>query len=171
MKPIFIISGEKGSGKTTFLLNILSLMQKEGFAVGGFLALHEIESDRYLIKNIKTNEKSLLMQRIAAFELRPNHFKFFPAGVEMGINSMKEILNTPTDIAIIDEIGGYELRGELWSRSFTRLVNSSVPLLFTVKDRLIDKVIAKWRIEPSLIFTPADFIDYNGAFERMKKFF
>lgn len=169
MKPIFIISGEKGSGKTNFLLDILAQLQMNGFEAGGFVALHELQSDCYQIKNIKTNKESPLMQRVATFDKRPNHFKFFPEGVEMGNNCIKELLNHPPDIAIVDEIGGYELRGELWSSGFKQLVESFVPLLFTVKERLFDKVVVKWDIEPSLVFSPADFSNLDEAFERMKK--
>jgi nucleoside-triphosphatase THEP1 len=169
LKSIFIVSGEKESGKTTFLINILSLLQLNGFLAGGFVALHNIESDCYEIKDVKTNETTPLMQRVASFEERPHHFKFFPKGVEMGNDCMKRLLIHPPDIAMIDEIGGYELRGKLWSSSFTQLVESPIPLIFTVKDRLLDKVVAKWRVEPSHIFSSACFNDTDKAFKLIKR--
>lgn len=168
MKSIFIVSGEKESGKTTFLINILSLLQLNGFLVGGFVALHDIESDFYEIKDVKTNETTPLMQRVASFEERPHHFKFFPKGVEKGNDCMKRLLIHPPDIAMIDEIGGYELRGKLWSSSFAQLVESSIPLIFTVKDRLLDKVVAKWNIEPCYVFNSTDFNDPDIAFKLIK---
>ncbi len=168
MKPIFIVSGEKESGKTTFLIKILSLLQMDSFVVRGFVALHEVELDCYQIKDVKTNEVSPLMQRIANFEKRPHHFKFFSEGVEMGNDCIKELLEQTPDIAIVDEIGGYELRGKLWSSSFTQLVESSVPLIFSVKEKLLDKVVEKWNIEPSYIFSSADFNDPDSAFQRIK---
>ena len=170
MKSIFIIAGKKGSGKTTFLINILTLLQTNGFVVGGFVVRHELNSDSYQIKNIITNEESSLMQRVGTFEQRPNHFKFYPEGVEVGINCIKELLVQPPDIAIIDEIGGYELAGELWSRSFTELVESSFPLIFTAKAKLLEEVVKKWKIKPTIIFHPADFGDPQNAFERVKSF-
>ena len=170
MKLIFTVTGEKESGKTTFLIDILSLLQMNGFVVGGFVALHEVESDCYQIKDVKTNKMFPLMQRVAGFEKRPHHFKFFSQGVEMGNNCIRELLEHPPDIAIVDEIGGYELRGKLWCSSFTQLLESSIPLIFTVKERLLDKVIEKWRMEATLVFRSADFTNPNEAFERMKKF-
>ena len=80
MKPIFIISGEKESGKTSFLIDILALLQADGFVVGGFVALHDLQPDCYQIKDVKTNEQSPLMQRIASYDKRPNHFKLFAEG-------------------------------------------------------------------------------------------
>lgn len=170
MKPIFIISGKKKSGKTTFLIKILSLLQMNGFLVGGFVALHDVASDCYQIRDIKTNEVSPLMQRVATYERRPYHFKFFPEGVEMGNDCIKELLAHPPNIAIVDEIGGYELRGKLWSNNFTQLVESSVPLIFTVKEKLLDKVVEKWEIETSHVFVSTDFNDPDKAFKLIKSF-
>ena len=146
------------------------MLQTNNFAVGGFVALREIVSDCYQIKNIKTNKESPLMQRIATFNKRPYHFKFFPEGVEKGNDCIEELLMHPPDIAIIDEIGAFELRGKLWSSSFTQLVESPVPLIFTVKPRLLDKVVAKWNIEPTLVFSPPSFSNPDEAFEQMKGF-
>lgn len=168
MKPIFIISGDKGSGKSTFLLEILAQLQLNGFVVGGFIASHELELDCYFIKNIKSNQESPLMQRVATFEKRPNHFKFFPEGVEMGNNCIKEILGNPPDIAIVDEIGGYELAGELWSDGFTQLVESPTPLIFTTKAKHLERVIKRWEIEPTIVFRPIDFDDSQKEFKRIK---
>ena len=170
LKPVFIVSGEKESGKTTFLINILSLLQTNGFVVGGFVALHEKDADCYQIKDIKTNKVASLMQRVASFEKRPYHFKFFSQGVEMGNNCIEELLVHPPDIVIVDEIGGYELRGKLWSSSFTQLVESSVPMIFSVKESLLDKVMAKWSISPSHLFSSADFNNPGKAFECIKRF-
>lgn len=171
MKPIFIISGDKGSGKSTFLLEILAQLQLNGFVVGGFIASHELELDCYFIKNIKSGEESPLMQRVATFDKRPNHFKFFPEGVEMGNNCIKELLVHSPDIAIIDEIGGYELAGELWSSGFSQLIKSSIPLIFTTKAKHLEGVVKKWEIEPTIVFHPTDFNDSQKAYERIKRFF
>ena len=170
LKPIFIISGEKGSGKTIFLIDVLALLQMNGFMVGGFVSYHEFQSDCYHIKNIQTNEELPLMQRVATFDQRPNHFKFFPEGVALGNNCIKKLLAQPPDIAIVDEIGGYELAGELWSSSFTQLVESSVPLIFTTKAKQLEAVMKKWSIKPTLVFHDADFGNPQKAVEQMTRF-
>ena len=141
-----------------------------GFVAGGLVALHDIDSDLYQVKDVKTNEVFPLMQRVASFEKRPHHFKFFPEGIEMGNNCIKKLLMYPPDIAIVDEIGGYELRGELWSSSFTQLIDSSIPLMFSVKDRLLGKVLSKWNIEPTHVFSSADFNNPKEAFVRIKSY-
>ena len=168
LKSIFITSGEKESGKTTFLIDIIALLEMNGFVARRFRGVHDIESDCYQIKDVKTNEASPLMQRVASFEKHPHHFKFFPEGVEMGNSCIKELLIHHPDIAVVDEIGGFELRGKLWSSSFTQLIDSSIPLIFSVKDRLLDKVLSKWNIEPTHVFSSADFSESDKAFKRIE---
>lgn len=169
MKPIFIISGDKGRGKSTFLIDILSLLQMDGFIVSGFVALHSFESDYYMIKNVANNEESLIMQRVADYKKRPDHFKIFPEGLEKGLTWIEELLDQSPNLAVIDEIGGYELRGMLWSSAFTRLVESDIPLIFTVKTKHLDEVLKKWNIDPSIIFNSDDFDNSKKAFEKVKK--
>lgn len=169
MKSIFIISGDKGSGKSTFLLNILFLLKTDGFLVEGFIAVHNIDSDSYLIKNVATNEESLIMQRVAGFEKRPDHFKIFTKGVEKGLIWIEEVLEQSPDIAVIDEIGGYELQGRLWSDGFTRLAESCVPLILTVKTKHLHEVVKKWNVNAAIIFYPDDFGNPKKAFEKVKR--
>ena len=169
MKLTLIISGEKGSGKTTFVNNLIGHIKSSGLIVGGFIASHEFLSDCYFIKNLKTNEKTLLMKRVATHDKRPNHFKLYAKGVEMGNNCINNLLEQPPDMAIIDEIGRYELDGELWNISFTKLIESSIPLIFTTKANLLDEVVEKWSIKPTIIFQVEDFDDSQKAFERIKK--
>lgn len=167
MKPIFIISGEKNSGKTTFLLNIISLLRYNNFSTAGFVSLHDYQTDSYEIKDLSSNEHYPLMKRIASFEKRPHHFKFFQDGIEIGNECMKEILVNFPNIAVIDEIGRFELSGELWSDNFTQLVNSSIPLIFTTKSKLLNEVLEKWDISPTIIFSSVDFTNHQKAFKQI----
>lgn len=169
LNAIIIISGDKGSGKSTFLIEILSLLQTEGFAVKGFVALKNYECDSYTIKNVATHEEALLLQRVSGFEKFPDHFKIFPEGVEKGLDWIEEILEQSPGIAVIDEIGGYELQGMLWSNGFTRLVESGIPLIFTVKTKHLNKVVRKWNISGPIIFDAHDFGNPRTAFEKVKE--
>lgn len=170
MNPIFIISGHKSSGKTTFLLNVMTLLKSEGYTVGGFVALHNFDADNYLIKEINTNKQILLMQRIAHFEQRPHHFELFRKGVDFGNNCIKDLLIDPPNIAALDEIGRYELFGELWSSGFTKLIESHIPLIFTTKEKYIEEVVKRWKIDPTLVFYPSDFDKPQEVTERIKRF-
>ena len=169
LKTIIIISGDKGSGKSTFLLDVLSLLKNEGVVVKGFVAIHEFENDSYLIKNVATNEEALILQRVGGYEKRPCHFKIFEKGVEKGSGWIEDILKHSPNIAVIDEIGGYELDGKLWSNGFTRLVESDIPLIFTVSTKHLEQVVKKWNIDSSIIFDSDDFGDPNKKKKKIKE--
>ena len=169
LKTIIVISGDKGSGKSTFLLEVLSLLRNDGVVVKGFAAIHEFETDSYLIKNVATNEEALILRRVGGYEKRPYHFHIFEEGVEKGSDWIEDILEKSPDIAVIDEIGGYELDGKLWSNGFTRLVESDIPIIFTVSTKHLEQVIKKWDIDASIIFNSDDFSDPIKAFEKVKE--
>ena len=167
MKPIFMIIGEKGSGKTSCLLQLINMLQDSGLTVGGFISMHDIENDTYSIKNITTGQIVTLMQRVGTFEQQPFHFKLFPDGMELGNNWINILIDHPQCIAVIDEIGSYELSGALWCKGFTQLVNSNLPLIFTCKIKYQEKIMEKWKIEPTAIFNPNDFSNLPKAFEQI----
>ena len=167
MKPVFIITGEKSSGKTTFLLDLSKMLQQKGYEVGGFVARHDLITDSYILCNLQTNHEVLLMQQIAPFHQSRYHFELFPDGVEAGKNWINAILQKPLQLVVIDEIGRYELAGELWYEGFTNLINSSIPVLFTAKTKHLKIIVEKWKIEPVAIFHPPDFINTKKAFAQI----
>ncbi|SMO54449.1 Nucleoside-triphosphatase THEP1 [Saccharicrinis carchari] len=167
MKPIFIIAGEKGSGKTSFLLQLINLLETKRRIVAGFVSAHDLKSDIYSIKNIQTHQKVNLMERVDSFHQRPHHFKLFTNAVEVGNNWINTLLKTPPHIGIIDEIGSYELMEELWAKSFTQLIKSPLPIIFTCKKKHLKAILEKWNIEPKAVFYPHDFNDPLKAFKQI----
>lgn len=170
MKPIFIVAGEKGSGKTTFLLHLLTMLQKKEFKIGGFVALHNFEDDSYSIKNVATNKEIPLMQREVPLEQEFSSFELFPESVTAGSNWINELLLHPPDVVAIDEIGRFELMGDLWSKGFTKLVKSKMPLIFTTKTKYVEQILKKWNIIPALVFDSSDFEHPQKAFDQMMRF-
>ncbi len=167
-EPIFIIAGEKQSGKTSFLLQLLRMLDNAGLTTAGFVSLHQPADDSYTLRNIQTQEEARLMQRIAGFKEHPHHFELFPEGIKTGMHWIQQILDKHPDIAVIDEIGSYELSGELWCEDFTRLVNAPSSLIFTTKTKHVEAIMERWDIEPAAIFYPDDFAFPEQAFEQIK---
>lgn len=143
------------------------MLRSNNFSTAGFISLHDYQTDSYEIKDLSSNEQYPLMKRIASFEKRPYHFKFSQDGVEIGNRCMKKILMNPPNIAVLDEIGRFELSGKLWSDNFTQLVNSSIPLIFTTKSKLLNEVLEKWNIYPTIIFSSIDFANHQKAFKQI----
>lgn len=167
-KPVFIIAGEKKSGKTSFLLHLLHMFSDANLLAAGFVSLHRFADDSYAIRNIQTGEEVRLMQRIATFENRPHHFTIYPEGEKAGLQWIQMLVNNPPQLAVIDEIGSYELLGKLWWEGFSELVNAPVSLIFTTKTKHVKAIMERWNIEPSAIFYPEDFNHPEKAFNHMK---
>jgi nucleoside-triphosphatase THEP1 len=163
MKSVFIITGEKKSGKTLFLKNIIPLLQQKGLVTGGFLALHHEDTDSYSIKNIQTSEEVLLMKRRFPPQPRPEHFQIMQEGFMAGSNWLNQCLNIPPSLIAMDEIGYYELEGMVWHNQFSTLVKSSIPLIFTVNIKNLSAIIEQWNLIPTTIFYPNNFQHIKNA--------
>lgn len=168
-KPVFIIAGERQSGKTSFLLHLLHKLANADVAIAGFVSMHQPADDSYTIQNIQTQEEVRLMQRIGTFEQRPHHFELHPEGVETGLHWIQQLLKHPPRLAVVDEIGVYELSGKLWSEGFTQLVNAQIPLIFSTKIKHVKVIMERWSIEPAAIFYPDYFNNPEEAFNQIKK--
>src|SRR6056297_931633 len=106
---IFIIAGPKGSGKTTFQHQVTANLIQTGIKIKGFLAIHDFQADSYSIFNIETHQKLPLAQRIDECKYSKNPFRFNRSTIEQGQEWINDIINHPPDLAVIDEIGIYEL--------------------------------------------------------------
>ncbi len=167
-KSIFIVAGEKQSGKTSFLLQLLLLLANNDLTANGFVSHRQPVDDSYTIQNIQTREEIKLMQRVGTFEQRPDHFELYPEGVKTGLQWIEQLLENPPRLAVIDEIGIYELSGKLWSEGFTRLVNAPFSLIFTTKSKHVKAIVERWNIEPAAVFYPNDFSHPEKAFNQIK---
>lgn len=166
---IFITTGPRGSGKTTFQHQVTERLQQEGFQVKGFLAFHNFEKDSYSIYNLQTHETLPLAQKIPSLKHTKDPFRFDTHALKQGKEWIENILHELPDLAVIDEIGIYELRGKVWSSMFTRLCNSSVPLFFTAKLKLLPQILKKWELKPDRIFYPEDFQNLKYAAEQISE--
>ena len=108
------------------------------------------------------------MQRVGTFEQRPHHFELHPEGVKTGLHWIQELLKYPPQLAVMDEIGVYELSGKLWSEGFTHLVNTPIPLIFSTKTKHVKVIMERWNIEPAGVFYPDDFDNPEKAFNQIK---
>ncbi len=160
---IFIATGPRGSGKTTFQYQVAESLQQEGFQVKGFLAFHDFQKDSYSIYNLQTHETLPLAQKLSSLKHTEDPFRFDTHALKQGKEWIEDILNELPDLAVIDEIGIYELRGKVWSTMFTRLCNSSVPLFFTAKLKLLPQILKEWELKPTHIFYPEDFQNLKYA--------
>lgn len=157
MKAIFVISGEKQTGKTCFLQKLVSLLADAGYRLKGFYAWHDKVADSYFIKNIQTGEKELLMTRTTPQREKPGQFQIHEDGIRTGIAWIEAAKKDSSSVLVVDEIGLFELKGMVWHDLFSDAVKSPKSFLFTTKTKLLPEVLAKWKIHPTAVFYPPDF--------------
>jgi len=147
---VYIISGGKGSGKTTKCLEIAQKIKGGGYRIGGFIAPGTIEDamrNKIQLQNLQTNEVIEFAQR----EVRENWqliqpFYFNPKAILVG----EEWLRTQqqnSDFLFIDEIGKFDVDGKIWGPVLLELLYSSTPLVLTIRDLFVEEVIRHFKIE------------------------
>ncbi len=146
-KPVFIITGETRSGKTTFLTNIINSLQENNVKVGGIISQgydKNGERSHFEIKNIITGEKTLLCDRIPSKEkINTGRFFFYPKGIEFGTKAINDAVSQ-SDLIVIDEIGPLELKGKGWYEVIDKALKANKPMIWVVRKKIIDKVLNAW---------------------------
>ena len=149
---VFIVTGERRGGKTTFLTDLVERLNEMNFSADGILAIASSGEEMpasYTMKHITTGKLTPICDRneVADWE-RIGPFYFNPAAIDTGnaILTNPEILNS--DLVIIDEIGKFEIDGMIWANSVSWLLSKSTcPLILSVRDTFTDQVIEKWGLQ------------------------
>jgi nucleoside-triphosphatase len=156
---VFIITGEQGAGKTTRLTEIVELLKPVFPDIFGFYAFGEWEDGLrklFHIVDIQKGESHLLCTRKGRTANSRGAFVFIQQTIEKGEKIVLEGINQKGGLAIIDEIGRFELEGKVWYNIFNKLIISNFPVLITVRENTLEKVIRYFGIEHPVIFTLAE---------------
>jgi nucleoside-triphosphatase len=102
---IVLISGERGTGKTTVCRKVVAHAKAAGHACGGLLTLRGDETDQRIVVDVHTDEMRPLT--VTEGGVRQGRFLFDPAALEWGTDALTRSL--PCDLLVIDEIGPLEI--------------------------------------------------------------
>jgi nucleoside-triphosphatase len=156
---VFILSGAQGAGKTTSLLQLLSELEKRQVALYGFVALGYWERgqrSRFDLVDIRTKKKKLLCinQSRDGF-WKQGRFYFNQEAVEWGLGLLPK---KNIGLAVLDEVGRFELDGGVWAPLVERLLKNGNHVLMVVRDVFVQDVMAKFGIvNPLLIKLNEDY--------------
>jgi len=175
---VIIITGNIQEGKTTYLIEMLALLEKKNIKVDGFIAkgIHD-ENGRigYDLEHILDGESCVYIRnKFSKGWVRYGKYYFNPKGEEFGKRILESIYSAGIDLLVIDEIGPVELKGRGWAEQVERLVNtSSNTQLWVVRKPLLKKVIRQWNIGDILVLdvstdTPKMSIDDVVSFIKNK---
>lgn len=152
-KNILLLTGGTGSGKTMTLKKILSRLESSGIPAGGmlapgrFLASGEKEFDLELIPG---PDRYFLSTRIQYTGWQAiGGFRFNPEAVEAGLRHLRSLPQKQFHLYLLDEIGPFELDGLLWAPVIPDLLETSTPMIWTVRTRIVDRVREQWNLDES----------------------
>ena len=148
---IFIITGEVGSGKTTFIQDLVITLNQNRINVSGIYAPRVFENGAitgYDIVNINNGarEKFLRVEGDNSLQ-KVGRYKIFPEGLAFGLQALTPDDKAAKDFIIIDEVGPLELQDKGWAaRACDLLDNNDCCILIVVRQSIVDQVIEKWHI-------------------------
>ncbi len=152
----FIITGRQGEGKTTKLLEVIRKLKEKGVDIFGFTAPGEWESglrSRFYIQNILSGKSHLLCERQVTPHASKDQFVFTKDTLKAGTRWITQGLKQQKKIAVIDEIGWFELEDKVWYPAFKKLLDNNTPALITVREKLLQPVIEKFNLAQPVIFS------------------
>jgi nucleoside-triphosphatase len=122
---ILVVTGKRGSGKTTYCQKMVDLYRSGMFKIAGLLSLrryHNLERTGIIVKNLESEDTRLLASlvkgEVEGLRLGPWHFD--PLVLDWGNRILKNI--KATDLLVIDELGPLEFRRQSgWTASFDLL--------------------------------------------------
>ena len=160
--PVFILSGGRGTGKTTTLEEIVRLLRSDGIEPRGFLSpVVRDHDDRlgYDLQVLGNGARIPLARRgspeaaSTAGAMRAGSFTFFPDAIRAGRTELDGARTRTTALIIIDEVGPLELQGLGWAPALLPLIIARThPLVLVVRPSLVPEVCARWNFEPAKIW-------------------
>ncbi len=157
VQRVFIVSGSRSEGKTTFTKKITDELKIHNVAVGGILSarvMQETVTGGYNLVDIENGKTEIfLRQDEEAWTEKIGKFRINPKGIEMGAAILNPERLFDKKLVVIDEIGMLELDNKGWSGCLQELIKASKNhILITVRDTLIREVIEKWGLTNTIIF-------------------
>ena len=154
-----VISGARGSGKTTEASRLVEEFRDRGLRVGGVLSLHEHpgdpEREGYRFRFLTTGEELPYARRSPEPTPPSRRFRFDPAAFERARAELEAARGT---VVVIDECGPLEARGEgLWVPLARLWREPARTVVITVRASLIERFLVRLGpapVEPRIVRLP-----------------
>ena len=153
---ILLLTGGAGSGKSSVLKTIYQKLISAGLDAAGILS-----PGRYLdsgekefdLELVPCGKKYFLSSRNSHPEWKAiGNFWFNPIAVEAGLRHLNELNPEKCDLYIIYEVGPFELDGKIWAPAIPDLMDKGIPMIWTLRQSILDQVCEKWRIaDPTIV--------------------
>lgn len=131
---VVIWAGARHSGKTTTLVRLTEAARQNGISVGGFLAPSRYRQNDLVgfdIEHIVSGQRIPLALRTYHLGV-PGVFNFLESGLNRGHEILCQLVDQQPRLAIVDEFGPLEIKGENWRHDVDTLMHAFSGLLLLV---------------------------------------
>ena len=155
-QQVFILTGDTGTGKSTFLADLSAILKGLDLHIGGFIARAgrgPAAARSYELMDL-ASARNLPLASGDPGEgwIKTGGFYFNPEALRLGNHILLDPDIDKFDLVIVDEIGPFELEGRIWSGAVTHLrKNRTRPMIWTVRKPLIEKVAVQWQLKDPVI--------------------
>lgn len=143
-----VVTGERGSGKTTATGRVAASLAAAGIRVGGFLAPGEMRDERRWsidLLDAASGRRVPMATRDPECPWPPvGPFRVNPEALAAGAALLAPESAHAHDLLVVDEVGPWELGGEGWADALDGLQGVGTPLLLVVRRSLVDDVLARF---------------------------
>jgi nucleoside-triphosphatase len=147
---LFLVTGSRGAGKTTFCDHLVQAARGAGWRAGGLISHAVFEgTQRTAIdtEDLRSGETRRLA--VAAAHGEPvtpgsQRWQFDPAALEWGDQVLAA--STPCDLLVVDELGPLELeRGEGWQAALAAIDAQQYAIaVVVVRAELLGEALLRW---------------------------
>jgi len=171
---VFVITGKRGTGKTTSAREIIKKLQDRGYKISGLLQPEYISDGKrsgFFVEDITSGKRMLLCVRdTSTLHRTPELFTFNDEAFAFGKSALSVPGVQQADIVIIDEIGPLELENNGWADAITNLrAEWGGPMIWVVREKMIDEVLNKWSIDDHVVFD-INYINSGEIVERINDY-
>lgn len=153
--PIIVVTADRGSGKTTFIKEIATILEEKKIPYAGFYAEGTWDSKKvrttFTLTLLPSKESTLLCDTTTSSWPLHGRFRFNPDAISKGTDA---IINAPIrTIVIIDEIGIMELNGAVWATALAEILEKNQnPIIISVRKHFLGDVQSKWNLKDAIIY-------------------
>ena len=155
---LVILTGETGSGKTTWAGEIVGVLRARGVMVGGVLApglLTDTRRTGFDVTDLSTGRTVPLCREGdagASAGQRWGRFTFTREGLELGREALT-VRGRSADVIVVDEVGPLELAGGGWAEALDALAGGfGGQVLVIARLAVVDAVRARWGAPATPVF-------------------
>ncbi|MDX9768968.1 MAG: nucleoside-triphosphatase [Tenuifilaceae bacterium] len=151
---VVIITGDKHSGKTTFLKEMIAHLMAKGVQCAGFFAEGFWDNDgKRAGFNLVTLPQNVIMPLSDRHNTSWEQFCPFYYNPQALAAGQKQIDESPKgSIVAMDEIGKQELDGSIWANTLERLLHRNTnSVIITVRKTYLNDVVERWHLQNATV--------------------